>query len=90
MIIKIILNILVLEIKDVLNHMIIIMKIILYLQRLQNRLFHFSVIINDKGKIAKLIDSCYYFNKNIRIFNFNFGELLKRIDVYDYNNGLCL
>ena len=38
---------------------------------------HFSYIINDKEEIKKLIESSY--DGNIRIWNFNTGELIKKI-----------
>ena len=38
---------------------------------------HFSFIINDKKEIIKLIESSY--DGNIRIWNFNTGELMKKI-----------
>ena len=38
---------------------------------------HFSFIINDKEEIIKLIESSY--DGNIRIWNFNTGELMKKI-----------
>jgi WD40 repeat protein len=38
---------------------------------------HFSFIINDKEEIIKLIESSY--DGNIRIWNFNTGELIKKI-----------
>lgn len=38
---------------------------------------HFSFIINDKEEIIKLIESSY--DGNIRIWNFNTSELIKKI-----------
>ena len=38
---------------------------------------HFSFIINDEEEIIKLIESSY--DGNIRIWNFNTGELIKKI-----------
>ena len=42
-----------------------------------DRIEHFSFIINDKEEIIKLIESSY--DGNIRIWNFNIGELIKKI-----------
>ena len=50
---------------------------------------HKSVIINDKQKIIKLIESCI--DGNIRVWNFHSGLLLIKINVnYNWLYGLCL
>ena len=50
---------------------------------------HKSVIINDKQKIIKLIESCI--DGNIRVWNFHSGSLLNKINVnYNWLYGLCL
>ena len=50
---------------------------------------HKSIIINDKQKIIKLIESCI--DGNIRVWNFHSGLLLIKINVnYNWLYGLCL
>ena len=50
---------------------------------------HKSVIINDKQKIIKLIESCI--DGNIRVWKFHSGLLLNKINVnYNWLYGLCL
>ena len=50
---------------------------------------HKSVIINDKQKIIKLIESCI--DGSIRVWNFHSGLLLIKINVnYNWLYGLCL
>ena len=50
---------------------------------------HFSMAIFKDGDVNKLISSS--FDSNVRIWNFNTGELLKIIKVYhDFIYGICL
>ena len=50
---------------------------------------HLCAIIYDKEELVKLIDSCY--DGNIRIWNFNTGELLNKIRIYNKEiYGICL
>ena len=50
---------------------------------------HFSMAIFKDGDVNKLISSSY--DSHVRIWNFNTGELLKTIKVYDdFIYGICL
>lgn len=50
---------------------------------------HFSMAVFKDGDVNKLISSSY--DSNVRIWNFNTGELLKTIKVYDdFIYGICL
>ena len=50
---------------------------------------HFSMAIFKDGDVNKLISSS--FDSHVRIWNFNTGELLKTIKVYDdFIYGICL
>ena len=50
--------------------------------------FHTSIIINDKGKNVKMIESSDY--RDIRIWNFHNGQLLKKIQINNKLFGICL
>ena len=50
---------------------------------------HFSVLIDDKGKIVKLFDTSDYSNY-ITIFNFHTGVKLNKIKVDCRSYALCL
>ena len=50
--------------------------------------FHTSIIINDKEKIVKMIETSDY--KDIRIWNFHNGQLLKKIKINNKLYGICL
>ena len=51
--------------------------------------YHNSIIINDKDLILKIIESCE--DGNIRIWNFNSGDLLNKINISNKSlYGICL
>jgi len=54
-----------------------------------NKGSHTSIIVNNDQGIIKLIESCS--DGNIRVWNFNSSELLKKIKVFhDWLFGICL
>ena len=50
--------------------------------------YHYKIIINDEGEITKLIYSYIY--DCLRIFNFNFGEIIQKFNVSCDLYGFCL
>ena len=62
-----------------------------YLDNLNEKKPHCSIVINNNKKITKLMESCD--DGIIRIWNFHSGALLKKINISEENNslfGICL